>query len=324
MAEQMAKQFKYLFGPVFSRRLGKSLGIDLVPFKTCNLNCVYCECGLTTSLTTERKAYVTAADVIAELDAFLQTNEGLDYVTFSGSGEPTLNADLFKIAGHIKHNYPKLKICLITNSLTLTDPQFFKMLINGGSSVIDLIVPSLDAVSQSVFEKINQPADGYRIEQVTEKLIEFSQRFSGKIWLEIFVLPGVNDSAEELDRFIQLLPQIKVDKVQLNCLDRPAPYKWVKAASESEMNRVYQIFKAAGIESTIVGKVKHNNYLTEGVEPIAAIIELISRRPATLKDICGALNCDTTTAENYLREISKTYQLQTEVQSRGTFYRLIR
>lgn len=320
----MAKQFKYLFGPVFSRRLGKSLGIDLIPFKTCNLNCVYCECGLTTNLTSECKEYIKVADVIAELEEFLKNNGNVDYVTFSGSGEPTLNSGILEVAKHIKKNHPTFKICLITNSLTLTDEAFFKELVNGGTSDIDLIIPSLDAVSQPVFKKINQPAANYHIDNITEKLIEFSHKFSGKIWLEIFVLPGVNDSDEELNLFKQILPKIKAEKVQLNCLDRPAPYDWVKKATESEMNRFYNELTSAGIECKIVGKVKHDDYVSENVDPITTIIELISRRPGTIEDICGSLNCDKQTAEKYLSEIAQKYELQKEEQSRGTFYRVIK
>ncbi len=320
----MAKQFKYLFGPVFSRRLGKSLGIDLIPFKTCNLNCLYCECGLTTNLTSERKEYIKVADVIDELEQFLADNGDVDFVTFSGSGEPTLNSGVLEIAKYIKTNHPKFKICLITNSLTLTDEQFFKELVNGGTSDIDLIIPSLDAVSQSVFKKINQPAANYQIEEITKKLIEFSHKFSGKIWLEIFVLPGVNDSKQELEWFKQILPKVKAEKVQLNCLDRPAPYDWVKTATESEMNHFYEELTSAGIECTIVGKVKHDDYVSENVDPITTIVELISRRPATIEDICGTLNCGKETAESYLNEISQTYNLQKEEQSRGTFYRVIK
>ncbi len=318
----MSNKYKHLFGPVFSRRLGKSLGIDLIPFKTCSLNCVYCECGLTTEFTTERREYVPVKEVLAELDNFLTYESDLDFITFSGSGEPTLNSGILEIAKYIKDNYPQFKICLITNSTTLTDQQFFDALLNHGQSCIDLIVPSLDAISEDAFQKIDQPAPGVKVTEILPALQEFSQRFSGKIWLEIFILPGVNDTNAELNLFREALEKIKAEKIQLNCLDRPAPYDWVKPATAEQMQRVQEFFTAKGINCEIVGKVKQSCYKTDASDPESVIVELISRRPGTLEDICGALDCDKETALDLLEKIADKHVLTSEEQTRGTFYRI--
>ena len=143
---------KYLFGPVFSRRLGISLGVDLVPHKVCSLNCIYCEAKATSNLTLQRKEYVSFSKIIAELTEFLKTNPPLDFITFSGAGEPLLNNKISEIIAFLKTNFPQYKLALITNSTLLSDENIRNEIKN-----IDLLLPSLDAVSSDVFKKINRP-----------------------------------------------------------------------------------------------------------------------------------------------------------------------
>ena len=318
------KKYKHLFGPVSSRRLGQSLGVDLIPFKTCSLNCVYCECGLTTNLTSETAEYVPTEEVIAELDALLSTNPKLDFVTFSGNGEPTLHSGLLKIAAHIKEKYPQYKICLITNSTMLTSSEFMSNILNNGQSTIDVIMPSLDAISQEVYEKIDQPEASIQAKAVTQALVEFSKQFKGQIWLEIFILPGVNDTAEELNNFQKALKEMRVDKILLNCLDRPAPYDWVKPATESQMQAVKDFFDQQNIETTIIGKVRTAAAHEISADPKATIVELISRRPATLPDLAQALGKPQSQVSKLLQELSTTHRLEESKEARGTFYRIIK
>ncbi|MDK2863513.1 MAG: hypothetical protein PWQ46_1223, partial [Methanomicrobiaceae archaeon] len=185
--------YRYLFGPVPSRRLGISLGIDLVPHKTCSFNCIYCECGQTTDLTCERREYVPTNRVIAELDDFLATAPDLDYVTFAGSGEPTLHSGIGEIISFIKDRYPRYRVAVLTNSALFTDPDVRAALMRA-----DLVVPSLDAVSEEVFVKINRPSPGITAGQVLEGLLDFAREYTGEVWLEIFIVPGVNDTDKEL------------------------------------------------------------------------------------------------------------------------------
>ena len=157
--------YNYLFGPVPSRRLGISLGVDLVPHKTCSLNCIYCECGRTTNLTIERKAYVPTETVLAELKTFLEPKPKLDYITFSGAGEPTLHSGIGEIVKFLKTNFPNYKIALLTNGTLFYQPELIKEV-----KSIDLILPSLDAASDLVFRKLNRPFPKLHIETMIEEL----------------------------------------------------------------------------------------------------------------------------------------------------------
>ncbi|MDR2729222.1 MAG: radical SAM protein [Chitinispirillales bacterium] len=208
--------FRHLFGPVRSRRLGISLGVNMIPFKTCSLDCVYCECGATTVLTTERKEYIPAGSIIAELDRYLVAKPQLDYVTFGGSGEPTLHSGLGGIINHLKRNYPQKKIAILTNSTPLSDPKLIADILP-----CDLIVPSLDAVSDDIFYKINRPEKSLDCAGIIKNLIALSKEFKGQIWLEIFILPGVNDTDKEIALFKEAAAAINPTRVQLNSLDRP-------------------------------------------------------------------------------------------------------
>ncbi len=255
----MTTNYKYLFGPITSRRLGISLGVDLIPFKTCSFNCVYCECGLTTELTNEKQEFYPTDKIKAELFDYLSTNPELDYITYSGSGEPTLHSDLLEISRFIKENFPQYKICLITNSSTMLHDDFRNQLIHEGHSDIDLIMPSLDAVTQDVFTKIDQPEGNIQISDLCAALTDFSQRYDGKIWLEIFILPGVNDTDSELEKFVEVLQKMSVDRILLNCLDRTPPYDWVKTATQEQMERVKEKLSSLGVEIQIVGKIASSN-----------------------------------------------------------------
>jgi len=151
-------KFKHLFGPVPSRRLGISLGIDLVPYKTCTANCVYCECGKTTNLTIERKEYIPTDEILNELDVYLKQAPDLDYITFSGSGEPTLHSKIGEIINFLKKNYPQYKVAVLTNGTLLFHKELRDELKNA-----DIIKPSLDAGSDEIFKKIKRPHENLNL-----------------------------------------------------------------------------------------------------------------------------------------------------------------
>jgi wyosine [tRNA(Phe)-imidazoG37] synthetase (radical SAM superfamily) len=226
-------KLKHIFGPVISRRLGKSLGIDLIPFKTCSLDCIYCECGKTNNLTIRRAEYVPTEEVIQELDNYLSTSPDLDYVTFSGSGEPTLHSGIGKIISFLKTNYPDYRIALLTNSTLLSDKDLLEEIKD-----LDLIIPSLDAVLEKTFSKINRPIASISVEDIINPLINLRDTFQGLIWLEIFIIPGVNDSREEIDKFKEIIKKINPDKIQLNSLDRPGTENWIKKANQSRLEEI--------------------------------------------------------------------------------------
>ena len=205
-----------VFGPIASRRLGRSLGIDLLMKKICCQDCVYCEAGKTEIHTLERKSYVPLADVFAQLDAILKQKPELDYITFSGTGEPTLSSDIGRVIGFLKDAWPRYRVCVLTNGMLLGDPR-----VRRDTARADLIIPSLDASDAAEFEKINRPVPGSDFGEFTKNLADFTRQFSGQVWLEIFIIPGVNDSESSIERFVRLTETMRLDRIQLNSLDRP-------------------------------------------------------------------------------------------------------
>ncbi|HKK42036.1 MAG TPA: radical SAM protein, partial [Bacteroidales bacterium] len=166
--------YRYLFGPVPSRRLGMSLGVDLVPKKVCTLDCVYCEVGKTTKLTVEKKEYIPSIKIKEELQHYFSNNPDPDYITFSGSGEPLLNSGIADVLGYIKYIKPSIPVALLTNGTLLSDRT-----VREAVSSVDLVLPSLDAASQDVFEKINRPAGSINIDEYIRGIIEFKKSYKG-------------------------------------------------------------------------------------------------------------------------------------------------
>lgn len=215
-------KYRYLFGPVPSRRLGLSLGIDLFTEKTCTLDCVYCECGATRALTRARKEYVPTGEVIAELDHFLQSRPALEHITFAGAGEPTLHRGLGRIIRHLKDHHPGYKVALLTNGTLLSDPR-----VRAEILPCDVIVPSFDAVSPPLFMKLNRPACGIGSDTLLAGLRDLRGEYRGDLRLEIFLVPGLNDTDAEIAKLAAAVERIKPDRVQLNTLDRPGTEAWV-------------------------------------------------------------------------------------------------
>jgi wyosine [tRNA(Phe)-imidazoG37] synthetase (radical SAM superfamily) len=228
-----ARGFTYLFGPVFSRRLGRSLGVDLLPYKTCSLDCIYCECGPTTNLTAERANRVPTDDVIAELDAYLGPRPPLDFVTFAGSGEPTLHAELGRIIAHLKQHHPHYKVAVLTNGTLFSNAENRREVLGA-----DLLVPSLDGATQESFQGINRPAPGIAVENVVEGLVALRHVYHGTYVLEVFVVPGINDTDSEVDALRRAAEQIQPDAIQLNRLDRPGILPTITQASDDLLDRI--------------------------------------------------------------------------------------
>lgn len=234
-----AHLMKYIYGPVKSRRLGLSLGMSIIPRKVCNFDCVYCQLGKTTNKTDERKEYVKVEDVIAELKEFLlghkDESSNLNYITLSGSGEPTLNIKIGELILEIK-KISTLPIAVITNSSLLIDEKVRKALLNA-----DLILPSLDAAVHDIFEKINQPLQNFKIEDIIEGLIRLRKEFRGKIWLEVMLVRGINDSLGHIKKLKEALTRINPDKIQLNSPVRTTTQDWVRPLERKALEKIKEI-----------------------------------------------------------------------------------
>ncbi len=309
-----------MFGPVASRRLGISLGIDLVPYKTCSLNCVYCEAGETNALLLERKEYVPIDDVLAQLEKVLQSNIKIDYLTFSGAGEPTLNSGIGRVVDFIKSRYPQYPVCLLTNGTLLGDPQLQKEI-----EKVDLVIPSLDASSQEEFDKINRPVPGLDFDSFCRGLYEYSKKRTSKIWLELFIVPGVNDSDESIARFAGIVKAINPDKVQLNTLDRPGCVDWIKPSSRENTLRFIRTLESF-VPVEAVGPFRYKSAALRSdinLEKIdQQIMDLVSRRPCTVDDLRVAIGADEKTVKTHLDILLRSGRIQSERQPRGDFFSL--
>lgn len=239
--------YKHVFGPVPSRRLGISLGVDLVVSKSCNLNCIFCECGATKKIQLERKRFKDMNEILEEISTVLKDIKP-DYITFSGSGEPTLSLDLGNISKAIKEDLKyQGKICLITNSLLLADENLMKEL-----EYIDLIVPTLNTLTQDIFEKIVRPDYRTSVEEIRKGFINLNKsNYKGKIWIEIFILENVNDSDKNFVDIANFLKSenIKYDKIQLNTIDRVGAERDLKAVSFEKISRAKKILEENGLNN---------------------------------------------------------------------------
>ena len=239
--------YKHVFGPIPSRRLGISLGVDLVVSKSCNLNCIFCECGATKKIQLERQKFKNMNEILEEISAVLKDIKP-DYITFSGSGEPTLSLDLGNISRAIKEDLKyQGKICLITNSLLLADEKLMKEL-----EYIDLIVPTLNTLTQDIFEKIVRPDYSTSVEEIRKGFINLNKsNYKGKIWIEIFILENINDSDKNFVDIANFLKSenIRYDKIQLNTIDRVGAERDLKAISFEKISRAKKILEENGLDN---------------------------------------------------------------------------
>ncbi len=309
--------YQYLFGPVPSRRLGMSLGVDVVPKKICSLDCVYCEVGKTTHLTVKRKDYQPFARIIDELKHYFASgNADPDFITFSGSGEPTLNLHIGEIIRFIKTIKPQLPVAVLTNGTLLHDREVRRSLL-----AADLVLPSLDAATEDVFRAINRPEPSLTAQRCIDGLIAFRQEFTGKLWLEVFILPGYNDHPAELAALKKAIIAINPDSVQLNTLDRPGTEPGLRPLSADEMARIVEFFDLPHTE-VIAASSQRKATASYRSDTERAILETISRRPCTAADLAAMLGLHINELNKYLDVLAAENKIESVYEQRGYFYQL--
>jgi wyosine [tRNA(Phe)-imidazoG37] synthetase (radical SAM superfamily) len=307
---------KYLFGPVNSRRLGLSLGVDLLPYKTCTLDCIYCECGDTTNLVRERAEYVSTDEVIRELDEYLSKNPQLDFVTFSGSGEPTMHTGIGRIIRFLKDRYPRYKVAVLTNSTLINDPAVRTEILPA-----DVVVPSVDAVGGEAYRKVCRPCEGIDPAALIEGLAAFRREFTGKIIAEVFIVPGVNDSEEELSRIRDALLAFSPDAIQLNSIDRPGCVDWIRKPTEEEIQKIRGHLSGLIVQVVERKPADPASYSLHD-EPMCAITALLERRPSTIDDICVTLGMRKGDAAKILSFMSAEKVIEQSMMGDDVFYSL--
>ncbi|MFA6362714.1 radical SAM protein [Methanoregula sp.] len=305
---------KHIFWPVLSRRLGLSLGIDLVPFKTCSYDCAYCECGHTTDKTITWQDFFPAGGVIAELREVLASRPHLDSITLAGSGEPTLARSLGPVIAFVKREYPEYLMSVLTNGSLLTRRDVQDELLPA-----DRVIPTLTSVSQQTFERIHNPHPSLKIDAIINGIVQFRSRYEGAIWLEVFVIPGLNTTDEELAGLKMAIDRIDPDRVQLNTLDRPAAEGWVRAASGAELESVKRALGRPGIE--ISG---HQRSVSRAVLANTGSVDLIratlSRRPSTVEDLVQTTGLSGGEVAKILGALERGGEVIPQRGTRGVFY----
>jgi len=300
-----------IFGPVPSRRLGFSLGVDTIPFKTCSLNCIYCQLGRTINKTIQRKEYIAADDILREIEEVLREGKRIDYITFSGSGEPTLNSEIRRIISRIKE-LTSIPLAILTNGTLLYQSRIREDLMEA-----DLVIPSLDSVSQKIFEMVNRPHPSLKIDEVITGIDSFSQEFNGKVWLEIMVVKGINDSLEEIEKAAQVIKQMNLEKIQINTVVHPPAEEFARPLTREDLKNIKTVL---GKKCEIIAEFKRVTQKAYKRDVEKRILGMVKRRPVTLVDISRSLGLHRNEIIKYVETLEKKHQIKTKVHSGERYY----
>lgn len=281
-----------VFGPVPSRRLGRSLGIDLVPFKTCTYDCVYCQLGRTTNRTMERREWFPLADILSEVEDRLSSKP--DYITLSGSGEPTLYSRIGELIEGIRA-MTDIPVAVLTNGSLLSDREVRRQV-----SGAQLVVPSLDAGDDGMFRKVNRPHPDISFDQMFEGLVDFRHEYRGDLWLEVFILGGYTSIRDEAKKIAVLAKQIAPDRVQLNTVTRPPAEEWAARVPEAAMREIARLFDPPSEIIADYRKVSTGDDFTATRD---AVMDTIRRRPCSVEDIAGGLGIHRHEALKHIEEL---------------------
>jgi wyosine [tRNA(Phe)-imidazoG37] synthetase (radical SAM superfamily) len=284
---------RYLYGPVPSRRLGLSLGIDIVPFKICTLDCLYCQLGGTTEKSVERKDYVSIEAVLAELNDRIAQGLKADHITVSGSGEPTLNSQLGDLIDGIKR-IASIPAAVVTNGTLL-----YRADVRAECARADVILPSLDAGDEKTFELINRPHSDISIEKLINGLSTFRDEYAGQIWLEVFLIGGLNTGAQQIARIKEAIEQVRPDKIQLNTAVRPTALPSVRRLDAEELQA---IARQLGPNAEVVADFAYppgGGHMGRRAEDV---LSMLKRRPCSLDDICKGLGLQAEEALKYISD----------------------
>jgi wyosine [tRNA(Phe)-imidazoG37] synthetase (radical SAM superfamily) len=309
------KRFKHIYGPVASRRLGRSLGIDLIPHKTCSYDCIYCQLGRTTHKIVERREYVPTNYVLEELREKLSAGVPCDYISLAGCGEPTLHSSIGKIIENIKE-MTKIPVVVLTNGSLLYLPEVRDSLMKA-----DLVISSLDAGDEDMFQYVNRPHKDISFDLMVNGLIDFTRQFSGQVWLEILLISGVTGMAADVKKIAAWAKKISAEKIQLNTVDRPPVEDFACAVEKKQMEKLAELF--SGTVEIIGGAQKVN--IPEGSSRETTdrdILNILSRRPSTLSGICAGLGLHPHDAAKRLQRFLEEKAITTIRADHDLFYKI--
>jgi len=273
---------KYVYGPVPSRRLGQSLGIDPIPLKTCNWNCVYCQLGRTRPVTNKRGNYSPAKEILAQVkDSLDRHNPGeIDWITIVGSGEPTLNRDTGWLIREIKR-ITDIPVAVITNGALLYQAEVRDELM-----LADALLPSLDAGNKELYRRINRPHPDCTYQRLVNGMTNFNEQFSGMFWVEVMLVKDLNDTPEALQSLAGILHGIQPDEVHINLPTRAPVETWVQPPSDEGLMRALAIL---GDVARVVHPAKGTFDLSGHDNLIDSIISIITRHPMREEELIHTL-----------------------------------
>jgi len=302
-----------IFGPVISRRLGRSLGVDVVPFKVCTYDCVYCQLGPTTSKSVERGEFVPLETLVAELRQRLDEGLEADYITLAGSGEPTLYSRLGELIAAIK-TMTSIPVAIITNGSLFWRPE-----VRAEVCGADLLVPSLDVTTAEEFEALNRPAAGIAFEEMMEGLVQLRAEFSGTMWLEVFLLAPLEVDGPQVRRLKTLVDRIAPDRVQLNSVARPAPGSPVQPAPLAALEAVARLLgphaEVVAAQPDVAGAAP--THANAGPDDLYAIIR---RHPSTVDDLVQGLGIKPHEARQHIQTLLDEGRIAPMENEGQTFY----
>jgi len=301
---------EYIFGPVPSRRLGRSLGVDLVPFKTCSYDCIYCQLGRTTNKTIQRKEWVPIDIVIDQLKAKLSSKP--DYITLSGSGEPTLYSRLEELIFKIKE-ITNVPVAVLTNGSLLWLPE-----VRNALKSADLVVPSLDAGRSQIFQYVNRPHSDITFSKMLDGLVKFRDEYSGNYWLEVFLLAGVTTPDAEISRLANYINSICPDKVQVNTVTRPPAEDFADRVPEIQLKTLAaKLYKNAEVIADYSNVHKQQDFLARRKD----VLTLLKRRPCSIEDISSGLCLHRNEVVKYVEELSSEGEIEAKPQNKQLYYK---
>jgi len=306
----MMQKYKYLFGPVPSRRLGRSLGVDLTPFKTCTFDCVFCQLGRTTRKTIKRKEYVLVKDVKAELSRWVKSGGKTDYITLSGSGEPTLHSHFGEVLRFIREKTPFPAVLLSNGTL------FWQPAVRKSACQANIVKLSLSAWDQFSFEHVNRPHPDLKFSQIVDGYRTFRDEFQGKLWIEVFLLWGMNSVTRDVEKIAKLAETIRPDEIHLNTAVRPPAEDFAVPVPRKQMEVLAGLFRP---RAKIIAE-----FPADKSADIAAnettIRAMLQRRPCTAHQIADVFGMHLNEVAKYLGKLTRTGAIHAQAKNNETYY----
>jgi wyosine [tRNA(Phe)-imidazoG37] synthetase (radical SAM superfamily) len=309
MSEQ---KYKYLFGPVPSRRLGRSLGVDIIPLKTCTQNCIYCQLGKDAPQTLDRKEYAPVDAVLDELKTKVADGLEADFITISGSGEPTLHLGLGRLIDGIR-GLTNIPVAVITNGTLL-----FRADVRDDCCKADVVLPSLDAGDAETFQKMNHPHPELDFEQYIDGLVRFRSEYAGQIWLEVFFCEGINTTEQAISNLKMRIAKIHPDKIQVNTSVRPVVHP---EAARVEPEQLEQIAHALSEKAEVIADFSKHVSATGKSVDFNVLLETLRRRPCSLEDLSAGLGVSKEQLIPALVKLRALSKITTEEKNKRIYYK---